>query len=80
MKTNFTVCAFSLILFFLHSPLRAQTQEIQIDNPNKLALHSIGATFGFGVADINVDALNARLQAAGIDQFYDQLSNGTNLA
>ena len=58
----------------LNSPLQAQQQKTLIGEPNKLRLHSIGATFGFGVADMNMSRLNSRLQALGIDQFYDQLA------
>ncbi|RDV14644.1 hypothetical protein DXT99_13325 [Pontibacter diazotrophicus] len=72
MKTNFTVCALCFILFIAHSPLRAQTQEaLSEDQPSKTGLSKIGATFGLGAANMNLKAINSRLQALEIGKLEE---------
>lgn len=74
MKRKLNFWILGLAFFIGCSPLQAQTQEVQIDSLNKLVLRNIGATFGFGVADINLNEMNSRLQALGIGQLDDELS------
>lgn len=73
MKNKF-VGIFCLAVCLLSYPLQAQMKEMVTDRSPKVRLHRIGATLGFGVADMNMNTLNTRLQALDIDQFYDQLA------
>lgn len=75
MKKNFILSLLSLALFIGYSPVQAQTQEVQPGGRlSKLGLRNIGATFGFGTADMNLSEMNGRLQALEVGRLDDMLT------
>jgi len=74
MKKTFILFSLSFAFFIGYSPLQAQTQEAQVELPNKLGLRSIGATLGIGATDMNLNEINDHLQVLGIGRLDNMLS------
>ncbi|WP_347157439.1 hypothetical protein [Pontibacter chitinilyticus] len=74
MKTTHRLWLLCSVLFIGYSPLQAQTKDVYPAAPGKLVLRSLGATIGAGVADMNLKALNSRLQVLEIGQLDGTLS------
>lgn len=74
MKRKFYFWILGLALFIGCLPLQAQTQGVQLDSLNKLVLRNIGATFGFGTANVNLHEMNNSLQELRVGQLDDKLT------
>ncbi len=75
MKKKHIIWMAALAVAAGYSPLQAQTRQVFADRPNPLGVSKVGATVGFGVADMNLAAMNARLQELEIGRLEEMLTN-----